>query len=361
MRIGFDARMIDHPGIGRYISNLLNAMLKLNTGHEFVLFGNPSKLQVAGFRFQVEIVQWSAPVYSLKEQMLQPFSKHNLDILHCPHFNIPYFYKGKLVVTIHDLIYLIFPESVPSKLATVYANFMISRSVTKAAKIIAVSENTKKDILRFFKKANSNNIKVVYEAAAPCFKKITDKIKLMDVKKKYDLPDKFILFVGSLKYHKNLSSAVKAYLHLKKRIPDYSFVVVGRSHKREAYIEKMIKSSEAFYLGEISSEDLTCIYNLASVLLHPSLYEGFGLTILEAMACGTPVICSKSASLPEVGSDAVLGVDANDTRKISDVLYNTLTDERLREDLISRGFDRVKEFSWEKTAEKTLKLYEDVA
>ena len=362
MKIGFDARMISHPGIGRYMHNLLNAMLKLNTGHEFILFGDKAKLKNYTYHLTpCEIVHWNAPIYSLREQITQPFSRYKLDILHCPHFNTPYFYNGRLIVTIHDLIYLIFQQSCPSKLAKLYANIMASRSAAKSDHIIAVSENTKKDILRFFKKAEPSKIKVIYEAADPHFKIIDDQEKLTDIKKRYNLPDKFILFVGSLKYHKNLITAMEAFSKLKEKVSDCSFVVVGRSSRRESRLKKMVTSQEIIYLGEVPSEDLVTIYNLSTVLLHPSLYEGFGLTILEAMACGIPVVSSNAASLPEVGGDAVLYVNTNDAAGFSDALYKVLTNETLRKNLINKGLNRVKEFSWEKTARETLEMYKATA
>jgi glycosyltransferase involved in cell wall biosynthesis len=359
MRIGFDARMIDHPGIGRYIKNLLGAMLRLQANHEFILFGNREKLSVVGSKLSVcKVAEYNAPIYSLSEQLFEPFSSYNLDILLCPHFNIPYFYKGNLVVTIHDLIYLIIAQSAPSKPARIYANIMISRAIKKAKKILAVSENTKNDLLKFFKPVNPNEIDVIYEAADPSFRVITDKDKLSYIKEKYNLPDKYVLFVGSLKYHKNLNGAVKAFLELSKKIKNFKLVIVGRFHKREYLIERMLNSSGALYIGEVSSEDLVGIYNMASALLHLSLYEGFGLTILEAMACGVPVVCSKTPALLEIGQDAALQVDADNTAAAAQALYDILTNKDLRNSLIDTGFKRVKEFSWERAAEKTLKLCE---
>ncbi|MFH0732438.1 MAG: glycosyltransferase family 1 protein [Candidatus Omnitrophota bacterium] len=359
MRIGFDARMITHPGIGRYIKNLLSAMFALNTKHEFVLFGDRQRLSTLDHRLStVILINYTAPIYSAQEQLNAPFSKYNLDILHCPHFNIPYFYPGKLIVTVHDLIYLIFPESAPSKAAVIYANAMMSRSIKRAAATIAVSENTKKDILHFFKHAKPDKIKVIYEAADPCFKNIADRNELSGIKKKYNLPDRFILYVGSLKHHKNLQGAIDVYLSLKEKIKAYDFVVVGRPHKREAHIQDMVKAAGARFLGEVPSEDLFGIYNLADCLLHPSFYEGFGLTVLEAFACGISVVCSNRASLPEVASDAAILVEPDNIKNMANAVFEVLTNENLRRETIKNGYKKVQQFSWEKAATRTIQLYE---
>jgi glycosyltransferase involved in cell wall biosynthesis len=365
MRIGFDARMIDHPGIGRYIKNLLSAMLRLNTKYRFLIFGNKKLLTTYNLQLTAAvIIHWDPPVYSIKEQISCPFKSHGLDIIHIPHFNVPLGVgkgigrgKEKLVVTIHDLIYTKFPQHLPF-LKRKIAGYLIRRAVKKSAAIIAVSENTKNDI-KEISPASSQKTEVIYEAVDPVFKIIEDKIYLERIKKKHSLPERIILFVGSLKKHKNIERLLDAYSKVKKRMP-CSLVIIGRYHSKEPGILKTIKNHDVIYLGEVPAEDLIGIYNLSTILVMPSLYEGFGLPVLEAFACGLPVAASNVSSLPEVVGAAGLLFDPYNVDDMADKIYKVLSDGSLRERLVKKGFKRCDNFSWKKTAEQTLAVYEQV-
>jgi len=358
MRIGFDARMISHPGIGRYIKNLLNAMLPLNTEHEFLIFGNKGLLATCSLEpTSGSIVHWDAPIYSIKEQLSNPFNGHGLDIVHIPHFNVPLgINKGKLVVTIHDLIYTKFPEYLPLVKRKV-AKFLINSAIKRSDTIISVSENTKKDILEISPIAEKKT-EVIFEAADPAFKVLCDKGLLDSVRDRYSLPENMILFVGSLKRHKNIERLVDAYNKAKTRT-SCNLVIIGRYHKQDSKILRKIRSSGIIYLGEVPAEDIVAIYNLADLLVFPSLYEGFGLPVLEAFASGVPVAASNASSLPEVVGSAGVLFDPYDTDDICDKICKIMSDKGLRHDLIEKGQERLKEFSWEKTAEQTLAVYED--
>lgn len=353
MRIGFDARMIDHPGIGRYINNLLGAMMDMAGDSEFILYGDLNKL--AGFK-NCRKKEYTLPVYSFKENFSNPFARDGLDVAHIPHFNASLRNIKNLVITIHDLIYLKFPESRPDLIKGIAVRPAISMAIRRADKIIAVSENTKRDIIKEFPDAEGK-VEVVYEAADLCFEKITDIKRLSPIKEKHNLPDKFILFVGSLKKHKNIERLIDAYTDLKSKGIQHKLVIVGRYRPREQEILKKIKSTDALYIGEIPTEDLVVIYNLASLLVIPSLYEGFGLPVLEAMSCGVPVATSYAASLPEVVGDAGVLFNPEDISSISNKIYEVLEDENLRQKLIEKGLKRTSNFSWEKAARQTIELY----
>jgi len=361
MRIGFDARMISHPGIGRYIKNLLNAMLRLNTEHEFLIFGNKDLLATYNLQLTTDsIIHWNPSIYSIKEQLSNPFNGHGLDIVHIPHFNVLLGIgkgKGRLVVTIHDLIYTKFPEYLPLVKRKI-ARFLINSAIKRSDVIISVSENTKKDILEISPSAKEK-IKVVYEAADPAFKVLSDGDRLARVRSKYNIPEHMILFVGSLKKHKNIERLVDAYNKARKITP-CNLVIIGRYHKQDAKILRKIRSSGIIYLGEVPAEDIVAIYNLADLLVLPSLYEGFGLPVLEAFAAGVPVVASNASSLPEVVGNVGVLFDPYNTDDICDKICKILSDKALRQHLIERGQERVKEFSWEKTAEQTLAVYEDI-
>jgi len=362
MKIGFDARMIDHPGIGRYISNLLSAMLELNTGDEFLIFGNIDKLSAFSFQLSDKnLINWDAPVYSLKEQLSQPFNSYDLDILHVPHFNAPVAAgKGayRLVVTIHDLIYTKFPGYLPIA-KRVVAKFLIKNSTKKADGIIVVSGNTKNDILEFDATVKGK-IRVIHEAADPVFNTTEDSKKLNDVRQKYRLSENFILFVGSLRKHKNIIKLLDAFAILKKKGMAHDLVIIGRPNPKEPEVLDNIEKSDAIYLGEVPTEDLAFIYNLASLLVMPSLYEGFGLHILEAFASGVAVAASGVSSIPEIAQDAAVLFDPLDANSISDAMHKVLSDEMLMNSLAEKGLKRAKEFSWQRTAEKTLETYKEV-
>ncbi len=361
MRIGFDARMMSHPGIGRYIKNLLDAMLALDSVHQFILFGDREELKTYALRLAPEnIIHWDAPIYSLSEQIARPFNGHGLDIIHIPHFNVPLGTgkgNGKLVVTIHDLIYTKFPEYLPY-IKRNMAKFLIRRAIKKADAIISVSENTKKDILEISPHARQKT-EVVYEAADPAFKVLSDRSKLDRVRSEYNIPDHMMLFVGSLKKHKNIERLIDAW-NKARRVSGCSLVIIGRYHKQDADILRKIQGSGIIYLGEVPAGDIVALYNLAEVLVFPSLYEGFGLPVLEAFASGVPVAVSNASSLPEVTGNAGVMFDPYDTDDICDKICKISGDKALRLDLIEKGRERVKEFSWETAAKKTLAVYEDV-
>ncbi|MFC1808139.1 glycosyltransferase family 4 protein [Candidatus Omnitrophota bacterium] len=355
MRIAFDARMITHPGIGRYTRNILSAMIHGISGLDITLYGNPSELTSFD---RCNICEYLKPIYGIGEFFRDPFGKDEYDLVHIPHFNAPFGIGLHSVVTIHDLIYTKFKESAPFHKRAA-ANFAIRNAAKKACRVIAVSENTKQDLIRDFG-ILEEKIGVVHEAADPIFKKIDDVIKKEEVRKKYNLPDDFILFVGSLKKHKNLERLIDAYIDLKANGIMHSLVVVGKFNPRESDILNKILKSDAIYLKEVPEEDLVVLYNLACLFVLPSIYEGFGLPVLEAMICGVPVACSNIASLPEVVGDAAKRFDPYDVESIAFAINELLTIETLRNELIEKGLDRAAKFSWAKAAQQTYEVYEKV-
>jgi glycosyltransferase involved in cell wall biosynthesis len=358
MRIGFDARMITHPGIGRYIKCLVPELIKKAPEDEFVLFGDPERLKGLANAPNVRVIEWKASIYSVQEQLSFPYDKEDIDLVHVPHFNIPIFCKTKMVVTIHDLIYILFPRSVRSPLARLYARVCMSAALKKASKIITVSKHTTEDLVKVFGKRYEEKIKTVYEAAGKNFKRIDDKGALEGIREKFNLSEKIILYVGSVKPHKNVSGLLEAYARLQKRGISHQLVIVGRWDRKEDHLKSIIdKNNGINYIGEVSSDDLVALYNLSDALIHLSFYEGFGLTVLEAMQCGTPAIISEATSLPEVAGDAGLAVSPLNIGQIADTVYNVLVHKEMREGMIKTGLERAKQFSWEKTARETLEIY----
>ena len=350
--------MITHPGIGRYIGSLVPELIKQGAVDEFVLFGDPEPLRGIAEASNARVEEWKAPIYSLQEQLSFPYDRAGIDLVHVPHFNVPVFCKKKMVVTIHDLIYLLFPQSVSSPLARTYARFIMGRALDKAAGVIAVSKHTRDDLIRMFGKKYTGKIKTIYEAAGKSFKRLEDAGKMQEVQKKYGLSERILLYVGSVKPHKNISILLKAYEELEKRPISQQLVIAGRWDKKEDHLKSAIEDNKNIkYVGEVDPDDLVALYNLADALIHLSFYEGFGLTVLEAMQCGTPTVFSDTSSLPEVVGEAGLAVSPLNIGQIADTVYNVLTNKELREGLVRTGLERAKEFSWEKTARKTLEVY----
>lgn len=363
MKIGIDARMINYSGIGVYIKNLIRELPNLSN-NEYVLFGDSKKLE----NFNLPVIDTKLPIYGIKEQIFFPFklSKQKLDLLHLPHYPIPLLYRGEIVVTIHDLIHLIYPEYLPSKAAWFYAKFMFSHAGRRAKKVIAVSENTKRDTVELLN-IPAEKIKVIYNGIDERFKPINDKESIEKTKRKYGLSEKYILYAGLLKPHKNILRLIEAFPKLRRetQIKDKLVLVGNKEFPHYRAIKEKIKEldleNQILILGEVDSEDMTALYNGADVFVLPSLYEGFGLPPLEAMACGCPVITSNTSSLPEVVGDAGIMVDPCDMDGLAEAICKVLTDEGLRQEMIKKGLARAKLFSWEKTAKETLKIYKEVA
>ncbi|MGH7197453.1 MAG: glycosyltransferase family 4 protein [Candidatus Omnitrophota bacterium] len=340
-KIGIDARMWDHPGIGRYLRELSSAMHAEPFEHELFFMRAGSK------------------IYSLAEQCEIPWKARNFDLLHAPHFNIPVFFGGRLVVTIHDLTYYHSPEVARSPFAKAYVTWLLRAIQKKAVAILTVSEYTKKDLLENFPRIPERRVFVTPEAAAPEFKKIADENILGRIGGKYSLRKPFILFVGSLKKHKNVPVLIEAVARLRaaRGIP-HELVLTGKRDSANGELAGLV-SRHGFvrYIGEAEGRDLPGLYNLADAFVLPSFREGFGLPVLEAMACGTPVVASNRTSLPEVAGEAGLLFDPDRIDALEDVLYNVLNNNELRKNMIQKGFEQAQRFSWKKTAQQTLDVY----
>lgn len=299
-------------------------------------------------------------------------STNKYDLYCYPSFN-PYFLslplrkKGKTVLTIHDLIYLIYPDKYPSGIKGKLIFEIQKILVKRVDAIITISETSKKDICRFLK-INPNKVHVVYPAAGENFKKIEDKEKLQEVKNKYRLPDKYVLYLGDVNYNKNLITLADAC-----KLANLPLVIVGKqaadenidiNHPEnipfEKFLEKYEKDKDILRIGYVSDGELPCLFSLASVYCQPSFYEGFGLPVVQAFSCGLPVVISKTQALVEVAEDAALIADPKEAKDVADKITKVLEDSILRESLIQKGFKRAKNFSWEKCARETIDVYKKV-
>lgn len=362
MRIGFDARMIDWSGVGTYSKGLLSALAKVDLENEYILFCNKESADIAPStpNFSKQIV--NLPVLSFKSQFKWAclLKKANLDIFHSPHFIWPIFTPCSSVVTIHDLTPLKFQEIMPSCFNRIVYGYMNHLATGKAERIVTVSSSTGADLTNLLRVPESK-IRIIYEAADERFKPVKDGTLLSQVKKKYGIEGKFLLNVGNPKAHKNWGRLIEAFAKLES---DLKLVLVGTKGNVPRELSEQVKrlnlSKTVIFPQFIPDEDMPFFYSAAEAFVFPSLYEGFGLPVLEAMACGTPVICSNISSLPEVVGDAAIKVDPMDVDDISRAMRLIIDDSSLRDKLVKKGLARVKEFSWEKTASKTLEVYREV-
>lgn len=360
MKVGIDARMINYSGIGRYIRSLLNEYSKMPGAGELFIFGDLKEL--AKYK-HFKVKKSTAPIYSIGEQISLPLRIRKLPIFHSPHYNAPLFYRGKLIVTIQDIIHIKFPEYLQSRKAYLYARYMYRHVTEKAARLITASEHTKSDLVECFS-VSREKIKVIPFGVGEEFHPVEDEDLISSFRKKYDLPQKFILYVGNLKSHKNLSVLLKAFdlLRREKKIEESLVLTTGGKPANELVREASDKGMERWvnFLPFIPDEELPLLYNCAKVFTFPSLYEGFGLPPLEAMASGVPVVCSNAASLPEVIGEAAIMCDPGDYEAFADGICRLLADDSLRSKLIIEGRKRAKLFSWAETAKKTIAVYREL-
>ncbi|MCD6379847.1 glycosyltransferase family 4 protein [bacterium] len=357
MRIGIDARMINHSGIGTFLSNTISRQQKVSD-HEFVLFGKKQELEKDG----IHVVEADYPIYGIKEQLFFPHKLNSakLDLFHATHYNIPLFYRGNFVVTIYDLIHVVFPEYLPSKAAYYYANYMISSACKKAKKIITISEFTKKDLVKHYD-VNPEKISVIYPAVSNEFSPLSsDSGK---IRGKYG---KYVLYVGAIREHKNVTGLVNSFCRLKReRVFDHKLVLIGKGkYKYISRINGIIRENdlqgEVVILNDINNSDIPDFYREAELFVFPSFYEGFGLPPLESMASGCPVITSNSSSLPEVVGDSAVLFDPYEKDGLYTAMKEIIMSEDKRQELREKGLERSKKFTWENTVEKILRVYDTV-
>ena len=329
-------------GVGFYLKHLKNSLVKYFPQNEYIFFERGRDLP------------------------------RDVDLIHFPYFEpfflaLPIYKKFKTIVTVHDLTPMIFPQAFPKGIKGEIKWQMQRFALKRADAILTDSKSSKKDIQKYVG-VKESQIHVVYLAASEQFRKLDEGSWKTELRKKYNLPEKFILYVGDVTRNKNLPRLIDAAKSIK--IP---LVMIGKSLVSDTYdkdnpwnadlnrVNELARGDENIIrLGFVSAEDLVAVYNLATVFVIPSLYEGFGLPILEAMACGCPVVTGKEGSIPEVAGDAAFYVDVYDVENIASGIRKVFDDQKLQNDLRKKGLENVKKFSWKSTAAQTLKVYESV-
>jgi len=288
-----------------------------------------------------------------------------VDLFHSTNYILPPQRFGKSIITIHDLFFLIAPEYA-SKASVKLFKDQIKKYALRANKIIVVSESTKRDVQRLLGIA-PGKIAVIYEGAESGYRPLNKELALKEIKHKYKLEHRFILFVGTLEPRKNLTNLIQAYSLFRNRRKDcrHKLVICGMKgwSARDIFetAERLKLKKEIIFTGYVPENDLPLFYNAADLFTFPSLYEGFGLPVLEAMACGTPVITSNTSSLPEIVGEAAIMINPTDVGALADAIDKVLGNESLRQEMRNKGLARTKLFSWEETTKATVRLYKEVA
>jgi glycosyltransferase involved in cell wall biosynthesis len=367
VRIGIDARKLHDFGIGTYIRNLVRHLARIDSTSEFVLFCRPQDApSLASLGANFRPVPEAAGNYSVSEQLRIPLAlkRERVTLFHATHYVLPPLVTCQSVVTIHDCIHLMFPQYLPNRFALGYARASMAYATRRATRILTVSESSKRDIVRFFG-TPADKIDVIYNSFDERFSVEPSEEAIDRVRERFQLHNPFVLYAGNVKPHKNLERLIEAFNLVRQRgLQRLKLVMIGDEISKYAALRRAVHRyqlhQQVRFIGYLPEETLAVMYRLAGVFVFPSLYEGFGLPPLEAMASGTPVVTSNVSSLPEVAGDAAVLVDPYDPVAIADAIYRVLTSGELQESLRIKGQIRAKQFSWEASVQRVRDIYGEV-
>ncbi len=369
MRICLNASPAVHhiAGLGRYTQELMTALLAIDSQNEYVAFYNrPSEAQLDPFLDGLPHLTTNLPTKPWRMSALlahfvrisQDWLFPQIDLFHATDHLLPRLSRVRSVFTLHDLVFRFYPET-HKLLNRWFLTLMMPRFLQAADAVIAVSEWTKKDAIELYG-LDEDKVRVVYEGVNPMFRPASED-RISALRQKYGILKKFILSVGTIEPRKNLTSLLEAYRSLKDHEPELQLVIVGKKGwLYEGFFRRLRELSledDVIFPGFVPDEDLPPLYSAADLFVFPSLYEGFGLPVLEAMACGTPVVTSNASSLPEVTAEAALLVDPHDIGALIRAATAVLDSKELRGELRAKGPRQAAKFSWEKAARETLVVY----
>ncbi len=353
IRVAINASYLHRPdtGSGQYLSHLLEEFRKPEYAIETQLIEPPSDDNVDKLRF---------------EQIGFPRAARaaSADLAHVPYFGSAVGTRVPTVVTIHDLIPMLLPAYRGSLKVRAYTR-LVALAARRARAIIADSDASKRDIIRLLG-VDERKVRVIYLAADERYQPITDAVTLERVRAKYKLPEQFVLYLGGFDQRKNVPNLIRAFEKVARGLgADYSLVLAGRlrlSHSAlfpdvQPLIKDLQLTEHVRFIGEVSDDDKPALYSLASCFAWPSYYEGFGLPVLEAMACGTPVVAGDSSSLPEIVGDAGFLIQPDDVNRMAGAIIASLIDEGLRQEHRAKGLAQAAKFSWAQCARETAQVY----
>ena len=360
MRLAIDARKLRDYGIGTYVRNVLRNLARIDKTTEYVLLCQPPDVALLeGLGENFRTVPERAGNYSFREQISVPLDlrRERIDLFHAPHYVLPPLVPCKSVVTIHDCIHLRFPQYLPNQFAHAYARSSLWVATHRASRVLTVSEASKRDILKYFN-VPASKVDVIYNGMDERLEEAPTDEEMQNVRERYQLNDPFVLYAGNIKPHKNLERLIEAFHALRRDgLEHVKLLIIGDEISKYATLRRAVHRHKLHkhvrFLGFVSDKTLACLYRLAGVFVFPSLYEGFGLPPLEAMASGCPVAASNTAAIPEVCGGAAVLFDPEDPESIAAGILET--DERSAE-LRELGLARAAGFTWEYTA----RAHEDV-
>ncbi len=368
MHVGIVVYALDRPlsGISRYTLELTRAMAALADRPEITLLaaGHPGPLAALDLEWvPLPGCRRIPGLVSLGNLVLSRIGRRlGLDIIHDPTGVTPFFFvpgTTKTVTTLYDVIPWSFP-GVSTRTDALLYRYWLPRVLPKVDAVITSSAASKADIMRYLR-LPEHKINVVFGAANTTYQP-AEKSQIAAVRKRYGLPEQYILYVGSVEERKNLKRVLQAFNLLQRGGVPHSLVITGVAKWRYADILSAAHTPElqasVLFTGYVEEEDLPALYGGAELFVFPSLYEGFGLPVLEAMACGTPVVTSSVSSLPEVAGDAALLVDPHDVEAIAAAMYRIVSEPALREKLRAGGLQQAARFSWQHTAQATVQVYD---
>lgn len=372
-----DAR---YSGVAEYTIELLQALLEIDTHNRYLLFYNSfqklqqrlpvfpqSNVRVVATRIPNKIFNY-AFLTLFGRPYFDKLTKEKIDLIFLPHINFAaWSRKIPTVLTVHDLSFIRYPEFFSFRKNVWHWFLGVKKLLQRVTHVITLAENTKADIVAY-SRISAESVSVIYSGISKVFRKLeTSNENLTIIKEKYNLPDQFLLFLGTVEPRKNLGSLITAFELVKDsgNYPDLGLVIAGGRGWKSYSVYKQARQSryakEIKFLDYIPAEEKVYLYNIASIFVYPSFYEGFGFPPLEAMACGIPAIVSASSSLPEVVEQSAVMIDPYNARSISVAIEQLLRDKSLCDHFSSLGQEQAQKFNWSKAAKKYLQLFERLA
>ncbi len=362
--IAIDARKVRDFGIGTYVRNLIRELAEIDRENTYLVITGPAARDA--FRELPEnfhVTSQRSPVYTVRELFTLSWSllRLKVDLYHATHYVLPLIVPCRAVVTIHDIIHLLYPEFLPNRLAFIYAERMVRRSLQRRNRILSVSRNTTADLMSYYQ-VDGEKIEVVYNGIEDLYRQRLPTEELERWMRNLSLERPYLLFVGNPKPHKNLDNVVKAYARaVKMHDFPHKLVCVGDREGLEFKIRQRAAqldiSDRILLLAHVAQEALPPIYQGAAASLYPTLYEGFGLPVVEAMASGVPVITSNTSALKEIAAGYSDLVNPLDLDSMASAIVRVVSDADHRKSLRKLGSRRADDFRWRQAAEKTLEIY----
>ena len=373
MRVAIDIRRVHEFGIGTHIWNLVRNLSDVDPETDYFLFGSRrhfTEFGPLGHKFTLVDIPEDNTVWNRQVRIPLQLRRNRIDVFHVPHYGAPLLVPCRLTVTIHDCVHLLFPQQGSSKFENYRRYMYTKRVVRRADHVLAVSGSTRQDLINIFD-LEPEKVSVAYNALDGRFTVKHRPEEQKQVLERYQLKDPFILYVGQIKPHKNLDRLIEAFSVLKselgenKEYRNLKLIIIGDEISRHQYLRLTVVRSgvqrDVRFFGVVPGSALQAFYEAAVLFALPSLYEGFGLPPLEAMANRTPVVASNTSSLPEVLGDAALLVNPENVFEIARAMKQLLIDQVLRQDMIEKGSAQVARYSWKACANKVIATYKSVA